>query len=218
MVFNDPLGRRLLAEERGLSAEVMDALPHMGISSVCNVLAAVKTARLSAPAPSSTTRCSRSPPTARRCMRASSAHPRVALRRALRPRGGARGAVASPRRRVHREHPGGLRREDRDRIFNLGYFTWVEQQGVPLADFEAPQGPRGGARCTRRSRRGGMMRSARSTGPSPRRAREPALRVLWVVPRARGPAPALPARGTDAGDHLVAPQGDPLVPWPDDRD
>lgn len=26
---------------------------------------------------------------------------------------------------------------DRDRIFNLGYYTWVEQQGVPLADFEA---------------------------------------------------------------------------------
>jgi cysteine synthase len=25
----------------------------------------------------------------------------------------------------------------RRRIFNLGYFTWVEQQGIPLADFEA---------------------------------------------------------------------------------
>jgi cysteine synthase len=26
---------------------------------------------------------------------------------------------------------------DRERIFNLGYYTWVEQQGVPLADFQA---------------------------------------------------------------------------------
>ena len=25
---------------------------------------------------------------------------------------------------------------DRKRIFNLGYFTWVEQQGVSLDDFE----------------------------------------------------------------------------------
>ena len=25
---------------------------------------------------------------------------------------------------------------ERTRIFNLGYFTWVEQQGVALADFE----------------------------------------------------------------------------------
>ena len=30
-----------------------------------------------------------------------------------------------------------LRHEDRDRIFNLGYFTWVEQQGVSLEDFNA---------------------------------------------------------------------------------
>jgi hypothetical protein len=30
-----------------------------------------------------------------------------------------------------------LSNEDRDRIFNLGYFTWVEQQGVPIEDFAA---------------------------------------------------------------------------------
>jgi hypothetical protein len=26
---------------------------------------------------------------------------------------------------------------ERDRVFNLGYFTWVEQQGVSLPDFVA---------------------------------------------------------------------------------
>jgi hypothetical protein len=26
---------------------------------------------------------------------------------------------------------------DRNRIFNLGYYTWVEQQGTPLELFEA---------------------------------------------------------------------------------
>ena len=31
---------------------------------------------------------------------------------------------------------------DRNRIFNLGYYTWVEQQGVSLADFEARRDPR----------------------------------------------------------------------------
>ena len=30
-----------------------------------------------------------------------------------------------------------LTARDRDRIFNLGYYTWVEQQGVSLAEFEA---------------------------------------------------------------------------------
>ncbi len=26
--------------------------------------------------------------------------------------------------------------QERERIFNLGYFTWVEQQGISLADFD----------------------------------------------------------------------------------
>jgi len=30
--------------------------------------------------------------------------------------------------------------EDRRRIFNLGYFTWVEQQGVTLEDFDVRRG------------------------------------------------------------------------------
>ena len=30
-----------------------------------------------------------------------------------------------------------LSRPERDRIFNLGYYTWVEQQGVALKDFDA---------------------------------------------------------------------------------
>jgi hypothetical protein len=30
---------------------------------------------------------------------------------------------------------------DRRRIFNLGYYTWVEQQGVPLEEFEARRRP-----------------------------------------------------------------------------
>ena len=30
----------------------------------------------------------------------------------------------------------------RTRIFNLGYYTWVEQQGVPLEDFERRRGER----------------------------------------------------------------------------
>ena len=37
---------------------------------------------------------------------------------------------------------------DRKRIFNLGYFTWVEQQGSVARRFRATQGPGGsGARC-----------------------------------------------------------------------
>ncbi|MFT7463546.1 MAG: cysteine synthase A [Pseudohongiellaceae bacterium] len=37
---------------------------------------------------------------------------------------------------VDDEHLMVLRDRDRERIFNLGYYTWVEQQGVSLEDFE----------------------------------------------------------------------------------
>ena len=29
-----------------------------------------------------------------------------------------------------------LGQKDKERIFNLGYYTWVEQQGIELEDFE----------------------------------------------------------------------------------
>ena len=32
--------------------------------------------------------------------------------------------------------PRELSHRDRNRIFNLGYFTWVEQQGIALEDFD----------------------------------------------------------------------------------
>ncbi len=38
---------------------------------------------------------------------------------------------------VDTDHLLQLSERDRDRVFNLGYFTWVEQQGVDLAHFDA---------------------------------------------------------------------------------
>ena len=40
---------------------------------------------------------------------------------------------------------------DRHRIFNLGYYTWVEQQGVALEVFEARRARRSGRGCGRSS-------------------------------------------------------------------
>ena len=34
------------------------------------------------------------------------------------------------------DHVNELTRFDRERIFNLGYYTWVEQQGTSLAHFD----------------------------------------------------------------------------------
>jgi len=34
------------------------------------------------------------------------------------------------------DHTLELNQKDKERIFNLGYYTWVEQQGIDLNDFE----------------------------------------------------------------------------------
>jgi hypothetical protein len=39
------------------------------------------------------------------------------------------------------DHVLDMTERERARIFNLGYFTWVEQQGVALADFERRRSP-----------------------------------------------------------------------------
>jgi len=39
------------------------------------------------------------------------------------------------------EHVLELGSHERSRIFNLGYYTWVEQQGVPLPAFESRRRP-----------------------------------------------------------------------------
>ena len=135
-------GRRAASTWRGAAAsrqEVLAQLPSLGLSSICNILGAIKTAKLLRPRPG------------RRCR-----HGRDGRGRDVRQRARARAPELLPRRlrrgaagEVFGEHLLGattdhlreLTHEDRERIFNLGYFTWVEQQGVPIADFEARREP-----------------------------------------------------------------------------
>ena len=46
VLFNTPEGRGYLLRRKGVDPEVVDALAHFGLSSICNALAAIKTVRL----------------------------------------------------------------------------------------------------------------------------------------------------------------------------
>ena len=46
VLFNSDAGRAFLADRKGVPADVIAALAHFGLSSICNVLAAIKTAKL----------------------------------------------------------------------------------------------------------------------------------------------------------------------------
>ena len=134
MAFGDEGGRRLLSG-RGVPADVLASLDHFGLSSICNVLAAIKYARAAGLGADDVI--------------VTVATDGAAMYDSERPRldterfGGAfDAATAAGEIEGHlvgadTSHVLLLDDVGRNRIFNLGYFTWVEQQGVSLEDFES---------------------------------------------------------------------------------
>ena len=135
LLFNSEAGRTHLVERMGVPQNVVDQLAHFGFSAIANTLASIKTAKWFG-------------------MGADDVLITVATD----------GAELYPSERAKllaREYPNGftaldaadvaarylgwvdndnylqLTERDRNRIFNLGYYTWVEQQGVSVEDFEA---------------------------------------------------------------------------------
>jgi cysteine synthase len=134
VLFNDPEGHALL-RARGVSEDVLAALPHFGLSSICNVVAAIKTAKALA---LSAQDAILTVATDGAAMYASE-KPKAVVKHFGGRFDGTRAAEAFDRHLsgASTEHVLTMGAVERNRIFNLGYFTWVEQRGVALADFEA---------------------------------------------------------------------------------
>jgi hypothetical protein len=115
-------------------ADVVAALEHFGLSSICNVLAAIKTARLLDLGPDDAI------VTVATDGGAMYGSERAALLAERYPhRFGDLDAAEVYGRHladVDTDHMIECTARDRTRIFNLGYYTWVEQQGTPLELFE----------------------------------------------------------------------------------
>ena len=131
--FNHPKGRKYLIERRGVPADVVDTLASFGYSGIANMLAAIKLAKyhdLGADQAIVTVA------TDGFAMYKSEA-PKL-----LRERFGGKfdevSAAECISQHLHgasEAHLQELTHKDRERIFNLGYFTWVEQRGVSVPDF-----------------------------------------------------------------------------------
>jgi cysteine synthase len=132
-VFNRDAGRRAL-EARGVPAPIIDALGDFGLSSICNTIAAIKTAKKLGLGPGdliATVATDGSELYTSEIDKAIGKHLGGALDDS------AAAAALDDLASLEPEHTEVLGEVGRNRIFNLGYFTWVEQQGVELADFEA---------------------------------------------------------------------------------
>jgi len=134
VLFNDALGHAEL-RRRGVSDNVIAALPHFGLSSICNVVAAIKTAKtLGLGAKDAIVTVATDG-----AAMYTSEKPKAIAKHFGGSFDTARAAEAFDKHitRASTEHVLVTGEVERNRIFNLGYFTWVEQRGVALADFEA---------------------------------------------------------------------------------
>ena len=134
LVFTTDTGKRYLIERLGVDAEIVDQLRHFGFSSICNMLAAIKTAKqldlghddvvISVATDGSELYVSE----------------KEQLLAAEYDDGfgeiHAAEIVAQHLAGADTEHLEELDSVGRNRIFNLGYYTWVEQQGVSVEDFD----------------------------------------------------------------------------------
>ena len=139
VLFNDPAGLALL-RGRGVGEDVLAALPHFGLSSICNIVAAIKTAKTLGLGASQAL-ITVATDGAELYTSEFGQGQGQALRRRLRRRAGGRDLCHAHHAGRTREHVLPLTEVERRRIFNLGYFTWVEQRGIELADFRGPARP-----------------------------------------------------------------------------
>ena len=133
ILFNSPAGKRLLVD-RGVAPELVDMLVDFGYSSICNTLAAINAAKVWGLGPDDVVM--------------SVATDGSDLYNSDRERimsthfaGGFDDAEAAAVFDEHladvdTTHAMEMGEVEKNRVFNLGYFTWVEQQGVGFEDFE----------------------------------------------------------------------------------
>jgi cysteine synthase len=134
LMFNSDAGRAHLAA-KGVPEGVVAQLPHFGFSSICNTLASIKTAKL----------LDLGPDDALITVATDGAalYPSERAKLLADRFGGeftgvdAAEAFGRHLADVDTDHMIDCTEADRRRIFNLGYYTWVEQQGTPFELFEA---------------------------------------------------------------------------------
>ncbi len=135
VLLNTSAGRDFLARRRNVDPAVLQQLGSLGLSSICNVVAAIKVARQARLGPDDvllTVATDGAP------MYSSELEK---VERRDYPDGfddlAAAGAFGEHLLGAGSANVLVLDESERTRIFNLGYYTWVEQQGVPIDEFVA---------------------------------------------------------------------------------
>jgi len=139
LLFNTEVGHEFLTKRIGIDADALEGLGNLGLSSIANVIGAIKYARyndlgsedvvLTVATDGSEMYGTELEKTL--SSRFSSNFDELAAAEVF-----GRYLLA-----IAIDHTLETSRQDRQRMFNLGYYTWVEQQGVSIEDFDARSDP-----------------------------------------------------------------------------
>ena len=134
LIFNTEIGQRYLIEKKGLEDKLVKRFPEFGFSSIANILASIKLAKY----------MNLSSDDAILTVATDGADLySTELEKIKKDFVGSFDTTACAElygkyfQGATTDHMLELSQRDKERIFNLGYYTWVEQQGVDLSHFEA---------------------------------------------------------------------------------
>ena len=134
LIFNTEIGQKYLIEKKGLEDKLVKSFPEFGFSSIANILASIKLAKY----------MNLSSDDAILTVATDGADLySTELEKIKKDFVGSFDTTACAElygqyfQGATTDHMLELSQRDKERIFNLGYYTWVEQQGIDLSHFEA---------------------------------------------------------------------------------
>jgi hypothetical protein len=135
LLFNSEVGHEYLRERQGVPATMIERLHKLGLSSLCNILASIKTAKYLDLGQDDVLLTVATDP--------ASLYDTEREKTLKKDFHGSFDAVNAGEvfgehlKGMHTDHMLECSLRDRERIFDLGYYTWVEQQGVSIEEFVA---------------------------------------------------------------------------------
>ena len=134
LLFNTEAGKAYLTDRKGVASGVVDSLGDLGLSSIANILAAIKLAKYLGLGPDDaviTVATDGAELYRTELIKSEQKHFSGCFDELS-----AAETFGRQLRGVATDHLEELDRRGRERIFNLGYYTWVEQQGISVKAFD----------------------------------------------------------------------------------
>ena len=133
LVFNTDIGKNYLIDQEGFSKEFVERLPEFGFSSIANIIASIKLAKfmnLGKDDAIITVATDGAELYLSELQKTKDEFKEIYDANAC------KNIFKQYMKNISTDNMVQLSDRDRERIFNLGYYTWVEQQNIELSDFE----------------------------------------------------------------------------------